>query len=74
MNFKPAFIFRNQTEPGLNAQVFATQEEAMKSAASRFRRWTMPIDYTTVETTDPVNYRWDDELGDVMIERKEVTT
>jgi hypothetical protein len=73
MNWKPAFLFRGDDKPGLNAQVFATQEEALASAATRFSRWTMPIGFFVVETTDPVNYRWDDKLGDVMLEQEVVS-
>ena len=58
MNWKPAFKFRGQEEPGLNAQVFATKEEALASAEARFMVWTMPEDYLAVETDDPVNYVW----------------
>lgn len=71
MNYKPGFILPGQDEPGLNAQVFATYEEAKKSAEMRFRRWTMPTDYCVVETEEPVNYRWDDELGDVPVQAQE---
>lgn len=58
MNFKPAFIFSGQAKPSVNGEVYATKEEAMASAAQRFSVWTMPIDYTAVETEDPVNRQW----------------
>ena len=56
MNWKPAFILPGEDAPCTNAQVFATREEALKSAEARFMVWTMPTDYLAVETNDPVNY------------------
>jgi hypothetical protein len=56
MNYKPAFILRGEDKPCTNAQVFATREEALASAQSRFMVWTVPEDFTAVETNDPVNY------------------
>lgn len=67
MSFKPAFILPGESKPCTNAQAFATHEEANASARSRFQRWTMPTDYTVVESDEPVNYRWDAEAGDVSI-------
>lgn len=64
-NFKPAFILAGEDAPCTNAQVFATHEEAARSAEARFMRWTAPTGFTVVETDDPVTYRWDDEKGDV---------
>ncbi len=70
VSYKPAFKFKDQEKLGLNAQAFATHREAEQSAASRFMRWTMPIGYEVVESDEPVNYRWDDEKGDVPINRE----
>jgi len=56
-NYKPAFIIRGEDKPCTNAQVFATKEEAEDSARARFVVWTMPDDWTVVETDDPVNYK-----------------
>lgn len=70
MSWKPAFKFRGQKELGTNGQVFATKDEALASAAARFTVWTMPEDFTAVESDEPVNYRWDKEQGDVMINRE----
>ena len=50
--------------------MFATKDEALASAASRFAVWTVPEDFTAVESDEPVNYRWDKEQGDVMINRE----
>ena len=48
-----------------NAQRFATEPEALASAADRFAVWTMPTGYHVEESADPVNYQWDDVAGDV---------
>ena len=58
MNWKPAFFFKNQDTPSTNAEVYATKEEALASAEARFMVWTMPTDFTAVETDEPVNYKW----------------
>ena len=68
MNYKPGFKLRGEEKLCTNAQVFATHDEAKASAHSRFMVWTMPEDYGVVETEDPVNYRWDEKLGDVHVE------
>lgn len=70
MSYKPAFILPGESKPCVNGQAFATHDEAHKSAQARFLVWTMPSDFTVVESDEPVNYRWDDTLGDVMVERK----
>lgn len=70
MSFRPMFELPGEAEPCGNAQRFATYEEAEKSAASRFAVWTMPTGYTVHESDDPVNYKWDDKLGDVPINRE----
>jgi len=57
--YKPVFIFRDD-ERAENAQVFATYNEAMQSAASRFQRWTMPTGYEVRETDDPITYAFVD--------------
>lgn len=67
MSFKPAFKFKGQALPSTNGQAFATYEEAHKSAEQRFMFWTMPEDFLVVESDEPVNYRWDDALGNVML-------
>ncbi len=56
-NYKPAFIIKGEDKPCINAQVFATKEEAEDSARARFMVWTVPTDWTVVETEDPVNYK-----------------
>ena len=39
-----------------NALVFATQEEAAKSARELFGRWMLTTGYRAVEVDEPVNY------------------
>lgn len=57
MSFKPAFIFPGQEKPSTNAQAFATHKEALDSAGARFAVWTMPDDFTVVESDEPANYK-----------------
>jgi hypothetical protein len=64
MSYKPGFMFPTEG-PCFNAQRFAAHEEAKKSAAARFMRWTAPTGYVVEESDDPVNYRWDEVRGDV---------
>jgi hypothetical protein len=66
MNYKPMFLFEGGEEQG-NAQVFATESEALHSAAARFNVWTMPIDYFAAETSDKVNYVWNENAGDIRL-------
>lgn len=42
-----------------NSLVFATQAEALASARNLYHRWTLCTDYSTEETSDPVNYELD---------------
>ena len=65
MSFRPEFLV--QGEWGSNAQRFATREEAQASADARFMRWTVPTDRRVTESSDPVNYRWSETLGDQRI-------
>lgn len=66
MAWKPMFHFGADEVVG-NSQVFATKEEAEASARNRFMRWTLPTDWSVVETDEPHNYAWDDVLGDVSL-------
>ena len=66
MSFRPMFTFPGDEVQG-NAQRFATEEEAHASAKARFMVWYQPLGYLVEESDDPVNYRWDDQLGDVSI-------
>lgn len=62
MSWKPEFLV--QGEWSRNGQAFATKDEAMGAASDRFMRWTTPTDYRAVESSEPVNYKWDKEQGD----------
>lgn len=57
-NWKPAFIIRGEDKPCTNGEVYATKEEALASAEQRFQVWTMPSDFTAVETDEPINGVW----------------
>jgi hypothetical protein len=64
-NWKPAFIFRGQADPCTNGEVYATRDEAIQSAGQRFMVWTMPEDFTAVESDEPVNRVWITGQGSV---------
>lgn len=69
MSWKPAWKIAGEGDKWcMNAQAFVTEEEAMNSARARFRVWTACYDYNILESTDPVNYRWDNEKGDVHLD------
>lgn len=70
MNWKPAFSFRGQDKPSTNGEVYATKEEALASARQRFMVWTMPEDFTAVETDDPVNGVWVPGEGRVTVDNQ----
>ncbi len=59
-NHRPIFIFPSGERHG-NGEVYATKEEAESSAKARFMVWTMPTDWSTDETDDPVTGHWDRE-------------
>jgi hypothetical protein len=72
MSFKPEFQVVNDKKFYTNGQNFATREEAEESARSRFFRWTAATAWMVNEYPDeefPVNYRWDEEKGDVPLDR-----
>ena len=71
MSWKPAIKVFGEAPYHQNGQTFATEAEAFASARSRYSRWTMAEDYKAVEVStdeNPVNYRWDEKLGDVRLE------
>lgn len=69
MSWKPYWNVRGEGDKHCqNAQVFATEGEAKASAASRYMRWTATTGYGVDESDEPVNYRWDDESGDVFLD------
>lgn len=46
-----------------NALRFATKSEAEKAGHELLSRWWVPVDSRAVESDDPVNYKFDDNLG-----------
>lgn len=66
MSFKPAFQVGSDPKFYVNAQAFATKQEAEDSAIARYRAWTMCAGYEVQESTAPVNYART-EHGDVML-------
>lgn len=55
-SFKPVFQMPHDPNWYDNAQRFATKEEALASAATRFAVWTTPTAYDTHESEDLVTY------------------
>ena len=66
MSYKPQFHFTND-ERQTNGQSFATEQEALASAAARWARWLQPTGYSAVESDAPVTYRYDDAAGDIRL-------
>ena len=44
-----------------NACVYATEKEALEAGRELLGRWFVPTDYRAVESTDPVNYKFNFE-------------
>jgi hypothetical protein len=57
-SYAPMMII-SETETAGNALRFATEQEALNSAKELFSRWTTPQGYEVHETTDLVNYRFE---------------
>jgi hypothetical protein len=55
MAYQPVFVM-SDGERASNSQVFETKQEALDSAADRFRVWTMPVSYDAEECKGPANY------------------
>lgn len=51
-----------------NGQAFETIEEAQFSALNRFYNWTMSGGYRAIESDEKVNFVWDNDKGDIMLE------
>lgn len=58
INWKPQVKVDGQW--AVNALVFATKDEALKNAENLMMRWMLVTDFSAIETTDPVNYKWVD--------------
>lgn len=46
---------------GSNALAFATHDEAKDYGTELLSRWSGPDDFRVIESTEPVNYRFDKE-------------
>jgi len=57
MSWKPEVRVVNQTTFARNALVFATREEAERSAHDLMMRWMAVEDYRAVEVDEPVSHR-----------------
>ena len=64
ISYKPMMVISDNETCG-NALCFATYEEALASAKDLFNRWTVPIDFTVSPSDDTVNYKWDNDKGNV---------
>jgi hypothetical protein len=51
-----------------NALRFATSAEGEAYGHDLFMRWTALNEYRVIECEDPVNYKWDNQLGAVSLE------
>lgn len=56
MSFKPEF--KVGSEWCANGVAFATKEESDANALDKFMVWTMPSDWRSVESDQPVNYTY----------------
>lgn len=70
-SYAPEVIADNSGAWYGNALRFATREEAEKNVRNLKDRWFAVSDTRVVESDDPVNYRWDDDLGLVPVEAVE---
>jgi len=68
MSFKPEIKVYGDPAFYQNSQVFATYDEAYASAQNRHFNWTMADEYRVAEVDEPVNYRWDEVVGDVRLD------
>ena len=67
MSFKPEMKVYGEPNFYQNAQAFATYDEAYASARNRFYNWTQVQEYRVAESDEPVNYVWEDGVGDVRL-------
>jgi hypothetical protein len=67
-SFKPEVIADNSGKWVGNQCRFASFDEANAYARDLMGRWTLVIDTRVVKCDDPVNYRWDKDLGAVFLE------
>ena len=60
MSWKPEVIADRSGKWTGNTFRFATQEEADEYVEDLMWRWTAVTGWRSIESTDPVNYRWAD--------------
>lgn len=65
MAWKPEVKVVGENAWHQNALVFETEEEALASASNLACRWFAVKHFRAVEVDKPVNYRWDEEFGNV---------
>jgi len=53
----------SEESPSTNSCVYATREEATAAGRELLSRWTGPSGYTTIESDEPANYRFNFESG-----------
>ena len=69
MSWKPEIRAVGENSFCQNSLVFETEEEALSSAKDLHGRWMMAKEYRAVEVDKPVNYRWDNEFGNIPLDR-----
>lgn len=67
MSWKPMVQVVNDDKFYGNALRYATAEEALRDAIGLMGRWTAVVNVSVEESDDPVNRRWDDDVGSVII-------
>lgn len=67
MSWRPEVIADSSGKWVPNALRFGTKDEADKYLSDLWGRWTSVREKRAVECDDPVNSRWDAELGAVTL-------
>lgn len=67
MSYKTQIKVYDDPEFYDNAVRFASADEAEAYGKNKLWNWTMAEKYRVVESSDPVNYRWDETKGTVRI-------
>lgn len=67
MSWKPEVIADSSGQWAPNGCAYATQEEAHKAVRNLEARWTLVTNTRVVESDRPVNARWEDGKGTIML-------
>lgn len=61
MSFKAELVIKPEGHGfwATDGVVLATREEATHYREELLSRWMAPYDFRVIESTEPVNYRWD---------------